>query len=49
MTADQKKIKALFLEYLESVTDESINKKSLQWNAEKVIELLTPKIGRAHV
>lgn len=46
MTADQKKIKALFLEYLESVTDESINKKSLQWNAEKVIELLTPRAAK---
>ena len=33
MTADQKKIKALFLEYLETVKDESINKKSLLCNA----------------
>lgn len=46
MTADQKKIKALFLAYLETVTDESINKKSLLWNAEKVIENLTPRAAK---
>ena len=46
MTADQEKIKALFLAYLEAVTDESINKKSLLWNAEKVIENLTPRAAK---
>jgi hypothetical protein len=46
MTADQEKIKALFLAYLETVTDESINKKSLLWNAEKVIENLTPRAAK---
>lgn len=42
MTADQKKIKALFLEHLETVTDPAINKKALQVSAFKVISMLTP-------
>ena len=42
MTADQEKIKALFLEHLETVTDPAINKKALQVSAFKVISMLTP-------
>ena len=46
MTADQKKIKALFLEHLETVTDPDINKAALTANAEKVISLLTPAAAK---
>lgn len=41
MTVDQEKIKALFLEHLETITDPAINKKALQVSAFKVISMLT--------
>lgn len=46
MTANQEKIKKLFLEYLETVEDTSIDKEALKNNAYKVISALTPAAAK---